>query len=240
MPLERTRLKVFQRKVLYFDGVDDFVKCGSADDLRINHLNNMLTFEVGIKWLGNPDDGTLSRIGGFQGHFGDYALFMHYTGTVVFEVDGQHNNILYASGVEKNEWSVVTAIFNESIMAVYINGSLRNSKTPEYYPPDEGTAPLRFGNKENVFFHGYIGYARIYNRVLSESEIKHNYLYPDNPVRGGLVLWLHWDSIDEEEGIWYDKSGYENHGTIHGATPIPFNRPAFRSLEPLRNLELLR
>jgi len=65
-------------------------------------------------------------------------------------------------------------------------------------------------------FLGTIALVRIYNRVLSEDEVRWNYLHPDNPVRDGLVLWL---KMDEGEGTKvFDYSGNDNDGTIHGAT----------------------
>ena len=37
-------------------------------------------------------------------------------------------------------------------------------------------------------------------------------------ITDGLVLWYDGDSIDIENGIWHDKSGNGNDGTIYGAT----------------------
>ena len=95
-------------------------------------------------------------------------------------------------------------------------------------------ARYRYG----VCIHGYIAFVRIYNRALSDSEITHNYYFPNDPVRDGLVLWLHWDSIDIENGIWYDKSGYDNHGTIYGATLVDIIKSPTRILSPTRIIRL--
>ena len=55
---------------------------------------------------------------------------------------------------------------------------------------------------------------RIYDRALSENEIKT--LYNGGDIRDGLVLYL---PMDEGSGnTVYDHSGNNNHGTIYGAT----------------------
>ncbi|MEM2410241.1 MAG: hypothetical protein QXF87_06965, partial [Thermofilaceae archaeon] len=55
---------------------------------------------------------------------------------------------------------------------------------------------------------------RIYNRALSDDEIKAIY-ERDALIRDGLVLLL--DFSEYEGDIAYDKSGCGNHATIYGA-----------------------
>jgi len=80
----------------------------------------------------------------------------------------------------------------------------------------------------------------LYSRPLTDEEILWNYNNPDNPVRRGLVLWLHWDSIDPAKGVWYDKSGYGNHGKIYGATLVKIVKSPRRVLTPARVLAPVR
>jgi hypothetical protein len=91
-------------------------------------------------------------------------------------------------------------------------------------------------------FQGYISQILVYSRVLSGSEISWNYLYPDNPVKNGLVLWLQADpayikDIDND-GIleWIDLSGYGNHGKIYGAQLVQLVKTPARTLTPARIL----
>jgi hypothetical protein len=71
------------------------------------------------------------------------------------------------------------------------------------------------GNTVNwEIFQGLIDKVAIYNRALSEDEIRDIYnkgVYPKN----GLVLLL--DFTEYKGTIAYDKSGFGNHGTIYGA-----------------------
>jgi len=164
-----------QGQALSFDGVDDYVDCGSADAIRINHLGNKVTIEAWIFWKGGTSG--LSRIGGFQGYFGDYALWVSESNDkVLFEVDGQNGNQLYSTQtISHNQWHHIVGTFDSSGMRIYIDGVLAGEATDIYYPPTEGTANLRFGYKENEYFHGLIDEVRIYNRALSAEEIAEHY-----------------------------------------------------------------
>jgi len=86
----------------------------------------------------------------------------------------------------------------------------------------------------------------IYSRALSDSEIRWNYLYSDNPVRNGLVLWLQADpqyvkDIDGDNILeWIDLSGYNNHGKIYGAQLVQLIKTSVRALKPVRVLKPAR
>ncbi|MEM4846475.1 MAG: hypothetical protein QW794_01790, partial [Thermosphaera sp.] len=85
------------------------------------------------------------------------------------------------------------------------------------------------------------GYVRIYSRALADEEILWNFYYPDNPVRNGLVLWLHWDSIDTASNVWYDKSGFGNHARLYNnPTREDVLLPPKRLLSPTRVLTPVR
>jgi hypothetical protein len=90
------------------------------------------------------------------------------------------------------------------------------------------------GRAFRAYLHGYIAHILVYSRALSDSEIQWNYLYPDNPVRNGLVLWLKADpayvrDIDGDGVLeWIDLSGYGNHGKIYGATLVKLIRDPVR------------
>ena len=71
------------------------------------------------------------------------------------------------------------------------------------------------------YFNGLITQVSIYNRALSESEIKYLYHNPFDPIDPDhLVLWLNPAGIDVANSKWWDLSGKDNHGTIYGATEV--------------------
>ena len=73
----------------------------------------------------------------------------------------------------------------------------------------------------NRYIKGLIAQILIYNRALSESEIKYLYHNPFDPIDPEhLVLWLNLAGIDVANSKWWDLSGKGNHGTIYGATEV--------------------
>jgi hypothetical protein len=79
------------------------------------------------------------------------------------------------------------------------------------------------GRYSSSFFNGLIADVQVYNRALSEYEIKwlHNNGKgrPFSAIRDGLVLWL---DPSRWRGSSYvkDLSGYGNHGVIYGAKRV--------------------
>ena len=155
---------------LSFDGENDYVNMGSANNLRINYTGNQITIMAWIYWKGHPS--ALARIGGFSGYGGDYALWVRQDKLILFEVDGQNGNAKYSTQtINLDQWHHIVGTFNQSAMRIYIDGNQAGEKTSLFYPPTEGTSNLRFGNAENYYFNGTIDDIRIYNRALSASEI---------------------------------------------------------------------
>ena len=163
-----------------FDGTNDYVDMGTANNLRIGDFGSRVTIEAWIYWRGNSVG--LSRIGGFQGYNGDYALWTdgRINGTtgesydrILFEVDGRNGNALYSpiETLEKNSWHHIVGTFEAGSMKIYIDGEPIAEDTTLYYPPTEGTARLRFGNNENVYFDGLIDDIRIYNYSRTRAQI---------------------------------------------------------------------
>ncbi len=147
-------------------------------------MGNKLTVSTWIKWNGHSEGS--ARIGGFQGYFGDYALWIINDGRILFEVDGQHGNVWYSvDKIERNKWYHIAATFDINYARIFINGKIVLEKGVNYCPPAQGTANLRIGNKENSYFNGLVDDFIIFNRVLSISEILR--LYADQGGQEGYV-----------------------------------------------------
>jgi len=89
-----------------------------------------------------------------------------------------------------NTWDHVVAVMDRSlaIMKIYVNGALKASAAPpsSLY---QTTEPLVFGNRKNIGsslynlpLNGCIDDVRLFNRALSDSEVKSLYYYPFGPV----------------------------------------------------------
>jgi len=240
MPLSPRRVQKVPPQALYFDGVDDYV------DIEPFPLSGEATV---------------------MALFYDMDIYSYYGGTV-FSWHYNNNNVIIlnhysTSGAQKLEFKLsgidyytvssttipprfvhATGVLSTSngFASLYWDGSLVGKVTftpftqPAMTPQFARIGTYQLGN----WFKGYIAQVLIYSRALSADEILWNYNYPDNPVRNGLVLWLHWDSIDTTKGIWYDKSGYGNHGTIYGATLVQIVKSPKRVQSPLRVLAPVR
>ena len=138
-----------------------------------------------------------------------------------------------------NKWINVVRRFDSARnISFYVNGaSVYSSTIPSDYKtvlewdPDTATNPAFF--KRFVLGAGpaflnpmkmLLSNLLIYNRALSESELRRNMTYPWNPVRDGLKVWLyaHPDYVKDidNDGIleWVDLSGNGNHAKLYGAT----------------------
>jgi len=145
-----------------------------------------------------------------------------------------------------NTWNMIGFTYNGTYISPVLNGSIVSQQsftgTLTYDEPiDIGGVP-----NKSWFFNGYISQVLLYTQALSSSEIQWNYLYPENPIRNGLVLWLQADPNNikdiDNDGVleWIDLSGNNNHGKIYGATLTQLVKPAIRILPKARILNILR
>jgi len=204
----------FDRYALYFDGVDDYVEIPHSPSLN---LYPNFTLEYIARWhswtgIDKPLDKTKSSSEGWSHRYNaDTRKFGFWdpvnTWTESDPVD-----------LELLRWYHITVTYNGTVLSFYINGKLLTAVTVNIPSTIDSDESLRIGGGGLPVYpqpmNGEIAFVRIYNRPLSEKEIRYNMLNYHNPVRDGLVLWL-----DFEEGHGdkvYDKSGHGNHGTIYG------------------------
>jgi len=241
MPLTRSRLlPKLPWKALYFDGTDDYVEVPSFDlsDFAIETLVFRAVDSGLHEYIVSKSDSS------------SYDIWLEIATGDKFriefvDVSNEYNYLDSITNADTGKWYHVVGMFKlNDAFYIYINGSLDSSgvtygDATEY--PRLSTRSWWIGRLKNYYnFNGYIAFVRIYSRVLSDSEIEWNYYHPDDPVRNGLVLWLHYDSIDEDASVWNDKTAYGNDGTIYGATAVEYTKPPYRTLSPSRTLSPVR
>ena len=227
----------FDRYALYFDGEDDYAV--APLDMAKLITNKAFTVEAMVYWLSHGrwakiistdyrQDGSWSAPWVFftLSQYSDEGTW-EYFGVTVRKLDGTLVHLNYDTGipVELKRWVHVvgrTWIEGTTMYAeLWLNGQLKHSYTVEdvdnydYGSSDRIFIAVRSSFSPGEWGHHITAFARIYNRLLSEGEVRYNMLNYHNPVRDGLVLWL-----DFEEGHGdkaYDRSGQGNHGTIYGA-----------------------
>ena len=162
-------------QALSFNGTSDITV---SDRASLEFTTSQLTLSAWVKWdifpvadsytsqsvIGRNDNGVGSR----------YELYF-FRGGGSLQLDflvrpsgvlGPYN--LYTDyGFNTNQWYYIVAVYNNTIMTVFVNGTLVNSGTVGGGSFTDGTVDLIVGGDAQ----GIIDDARVYNRALSATEI---------------------------------------------------------------------
>ncbi len=174
-------------QALSFDGVDDMVVVPHSPSLSLEKY----TMEAWIKRDLNEEFGPLETIlikRYEQSWMDNYQLNIYPSGKVYassyspdiwswFSLESDRN-------ISAGDWYHIAATYDRSTLKIYINGVLDNSVNKQYSPYQNnfqlviGRAcwgdPCLF-KPSNPSFNGIIDEVRLYNRALSDSEIKAEY-----------------------------------------------------------------
>lgn len=222
----------FAGNSLQFDGRDDFV-------LLSRPINDDFTIEFcfktsdragrGVQWYhGNGlIDG---EVGGVTNDFGTSIC----NGSIFFGT-GRPDVTIKSGFVADGKWRHVASTRKKlnGLLNLYINGELISSgkgsnsslTRPKY---------IRIGSLQTnkKFFRGVVDEVRIWNRALSEDEIKASMNRELTGSEPGLVAYYNFNELTPD-GKVKDLSPYGNHGTIHGgAQLIPSDAPIEFSASP--------
>lgn len=153
----------------YFDGSNPSVDIGHTDDLDPG--GDELTMSM---WL-NLDSYTADNANGSH-HFykKSYGIIGNEPSPFV-EIGGSRQHA-GGSQIPLNEWKHVVGVFDgqSQEIAKYIDGSLDTTSSTSGTTYDSTTRVLQIGNAggNNWTTDGNISNVRIYNRILSDSEIR--------------------------------------------------------------------
>jgi len=209
-----------RRTSLSFDGTDDYVEV--PDDESLN-ITDAITIEA---WIKTNTSGVvqvvLNKNNAYQLRVAGDLRVIGYVYT-----DSWHYVSSY-SLIEPNIWYHIVFTYDKSLtsgnLKLYINGGEAANPVDETGTISSNAYDLLIGARLVTpvdLFNGLIDRVRIYNRALSEEEIRQ--LYNGKRITEGLVgEWL----FEEQNGvIAHDTSGNGNNGTIHGATWKVSGRP---------------
>ena len=163
---------------LYFDGVDDYVPIA---ELNYPEFTVEATFKVS-KLVGNSDEPKVicnHEEGGFDIAINDDCISSN------LYINGAYRLIKYNRKITTNQKYNVTMTTNGSESKLYVNGVLVSNVSVENgaikHPSNNtvvmlGTNPSGSLPGSNLyFFNGAIYSVRMYNRVLTEQEVKNNH-----------------------------------------------------------------
>lgn len=211
--------EVESMNALEFDGINDYTKVEHDESIT---LSTEFTMALWFKPYELPDEDSflISKINGYDG----YELGWRWNNRVAIYLNGriclQSNKVFKSEDLSK--WWHIVILYDGLQAYIYINGNIDScSDAPENIALN--TTPLGIGCRKPDKPFGFapnhiLDDVCIWNRALSSSEIEQ--LYKGESVKNGLVLFL---PFDESEGtIAYDKSDYDNTGTIYGAKWVKY------------------
>ncbi len=174
---DRSDLKFSTGDHLYFDGVDDAVNFGTAEDLR--QRNGLISLSA---WI-NPaaDAQTMPIIVHTEGTNYVYNFSLNDQKNLFFTYNREstyiYQEITYTSDfvITPNVWTHVSVVYNGSYVKFYTNGELRqtDSVLDNAYMLYRGVGTSRIGGNGNgSFFKGYIDQVDWHAAGLNDSQMK--------------------------------------------------------------------
>ena len=162
-------------KALSFDGIDDYVDCGNDESLDIT---DAITIAAWVK----PVVGDVSKT--------ILGKVSFRTGYMMYQAEGKRYQVYLGNGSDwvawggtysfvDNKWTHIafTASMTDSKLRLYVDG-VQHDSFDISSPWISSKNPFKIGKGEygTGSFNGTIDEVRIYNRALSEEEIKCLYL----------------------------------------------------------------
>ena len=158
---------------IVLDGSNDFVTGVHNSELN---LRNDVTVECWFRRTGGRS--TWVRIFG-KGNSSNrtYGLWYHVNSNYFLyqRYGGSTMNILLSKSVVSNEWYHIVGTSSGSTHTLYVNGVKKGtaSNSSTFH---SSTDPYKVGSHDGSYHHiGDVSKCRIYNRGLSEAEVKQNY-----------------------------------------------------------------
>ena len=215
----------YNKGSLVFDGSNDLVQFPINSSLNIT---NNITLEcfVNLNVIANGGVITFGTGSGEQ-----YSLWFFTSPSRFAFGTNWPSSFEYGpttTALSSNTWYHVTTTFISGAWKIYLNGVLDNSGSFNVSSlPVVSNAYLTLGDNHpggQEYLSGKIANVKIYNRVLSATEISQNYeavktRFTNTIVQQGLVLNLDAGNPYSYAGAgttWYDVSGNNKIGTLTG------------------------
>ena len=213
-PKGYNRASLYSGKALDFDGVNDYVDCGTLDITDYT--------EISIATYFNTDSTATTQIAFSLEHTtGEDIRFGISAGEIFCAVD---DGTLYqiTEPVNSDKWYFVVWTFDGSNLKGYINGIEFDSISASFnFSAASGTLNIGRRVGGSLYYNGELANTKIFNTALTAGQVSDLYLNPEKIVPDGvadsaLKLWL--PMMEGAGTTAYDGSGNGNHGSISGAT----------------------
>jgi len=205
---------------LKFDGIDDYVDCGSGSSLD---LTSTLTLSTSFYGDGTDWGSGMYLLAKKDNYNAQYALYIHSDGTLRFIYQNFVIwEVILQSAISLRDWHHVTVTVSGKILNCWYDGvHVRKNSILPVTLVSFSSVPLYLGAQKagpstSYHFQGLISEVRIYDYVLSDTQCEELFRgrSPDN---AGMRLHLGRTSVDTSISMWNDISLFGNVGTIHEA-----------------------
>lgn len=165
-----------------FDGNrTQYINAGNNDLLNLATGGTISAWINMTSWGGTSWSNTIIGKGGSSWPNHHYILFKHNNTQKIHLSVSDGKNYLGSNGpqtanLELNKWYYIVATWDDTKKCIYCNGILSDCK-PSNIMPINSPAPVSIGRTgtNGYYFNGLIDDVRIYNRALSDEEIKQRY-----------------------------------------------------------------
>ena len=215
-PKGYNRAALYSGKALDFDGVNDYVDCGTLDVTAYTGISMSFSFQ-----LANITDNGLRLVSLLHSNLDDIRIEQGLSVLRITLDDGTAYT-LETPSLTANEWNKFDMTFNGTTLEGYINGVSIGSMSASFdFSTANGLLNLYKHTAASSYAEGSMSGFKIFNTALTAAQVADLYNNPEKVVPTGvdntaLKLWL---PMQEGAGTTaYDGSGNGNHGTISGAT----------------------
>jgi len=231
----------YSNYALDFSGNGDYVQIGTkgtennGTDSDIGSLIGSEPFSVSFWYYtdqnptgGNDYEFLIDQRRGLN--YGDGWLIMNTGGNIVFDIQVGENSeerVSTSNIIETGNWNYIFCTYNGQNSSIYLNGDFENSvDITSRRSNDVGmTIGTRYTQNEK-YLNGHIDELSIWNRAVSEEEIRNYYNRALSGFEPGLIA--HYNFNEAFGDSVFNIIGNSNHGMINGATytgGVPLQAP---------------
>lgn len=218
---------------LNFDGTNDYINCGDADNLSFGNGATDSPFSVS-SWVYFDD---VSSNAGIITKFGsatsvqEWMMYIASTPNIRFLIkdasSGDSCFVLGGTTLKTGQWYHFLATYNGvggssagNGIKIYLNGNeetLTVSNNALYVAMENTTQPVEIGRYSTNYFNGLISNGSIFTTELTSSEVTtiYNNGRPETSLSNSPLSW--WKLNNTSSGL-LDSGSASNNGTNNGAT----------------------
>ena len=174
---------------LSFDGVNEYAPIGTS---QFPFGASPGTLSCWVKT--NTISGGFSWIVSYGSANAGQSRFLGINGSTYYF--GGYSSDITVSGVPLNSWFNMVGVYNGTSASMYINGVLVSGPTALSWNTVASSAQIGRQTNGGEYWNGNISQVSIYNRALSDTEIRQNY----DALKGRFVGWNYTNNATLTQG----------------------------------------